>query len=387
MNPSTHPHVVFVTGTTGLVGSELLRRYLAAENARVYALIRATDETRLQHRFQELVTTLGHRPEQVGHQVTPVRGDVSAPDLGLVPEVADRLAGEVTHVVHCATDIHFARPLDAARRVNLLGVVNLTDQVRRWRRLEALVHVSTAHVAGRRTGRIFEDELVHDAGFVNTYEQSKYEAEVYLRGLMGDLPIAVYRSSSLIGDSRTGEVRQFNFLHQTLRLFANNLVPVLPGDPDGPVDLIPVDWLADALMYLTHENFEPGVTYHLCAGAERSFTLGELVDFTVRCLQASPYRRGRREIHRPEIVDLATFEALRREAEAAGRTRQAQALRALSHFIPQMALPKAFDTTRARRALAPPGIELPPIAEYYPRVVDYCLCTNWGRQRIEAQET
>ncbi len=371
--------VVFLTGATGLVGSELLRRYLRAGDAHVYALIRAPSDADLAGRFRNLLASLGLPPAERLDRITPVRGDVTAPDLGLSPGIRAALSRQVTHVVHCATDIHFGRPLAEARQVNLLGVVNLMDQVRRWRRVEAVAHVSTAHVAGQRVGRILEEELVHHAGFVNTYEQTKYEAEVYLRGLMGDLPIAVYRSSSLLGDSRTGEVRQFNFLHQTLRLLASNLVPALPGDPDGPVDLIPVDWLADALHYLVHRRFEPGMTYHLCAGAEGSLTLGELVDVTVRCLRTSPYRRGSREVRRPAIVDLERFEALRREAERAGRVREAQALAALSHFIPHMALPKAFDTTHARRALEGSGIRLPSIADYYPRVVDYCLRTRWGR--------
>ncbi len=370
--------VVFLTGFTGLVGSEVLQRYAGADSVRVYAMIRADSAQAMSRRFLDLLDDLGIRSSEAGN-VIPVRGDVTAPDLGLEPHVARALAREVTDVIHCATDINFGRSLEEARSVNLLGVVNLTDQVRRWKRVERIAHVSTAHVAGRRTGIIYEDELVHTAGFVNAYEQSKYEAEIYLQGLMRDLPIAIYRSSSLLGDSRTGRVRQFNFLHQTLRLLNSNLVPALPGDPSGPVDLISVDWLADALVYLVNERFTPGQTYHLVAGREHSFTLGELVDFAVQCLEQSPYRRRSQPVRRPEIVDLESFEALRRQVETSGNTRLAQVLGALSHFIPQMAAPKAFDRTNTDQALAGSGIELPAIESYFPKVIDYCLMTRWGR--------
>ncbi|MFQ5855351.1 MAG: SDR family oxidoreductase [Anaerolineae bacterium] len=370
--------VVFLTGATGLVGSEVLRRYAGANSVCVYALIRAASAETMARRFLDLLESLEIRSSEAGNLI-PVRGDVTALDLGLEPHVAAVLAREATDVIYCATDINFGRALDEARAVNLLGVVNLTDQVRQWNRVERIAHVSTAHVAGRRTGVIYEDELVHTAGFVNAYEQSKYEAEVYLQGLMRDLPIAIYRSSSLLGDSRTGRVRQFNFLHQTLRLLDSGLVPALPGDPGGPVDLIPVDWLADALVYLVNERFEPGRTHHLVAGREDSFTLGELVDFAARCLEQSPYRTRSQAVRRPEIVDLETFEAMRRQAEASGETRVAQVLGALSHFIPQMAAPKVFDRMNARRALAGSGIELPAIESYFPKVIDYCLMTRWGR--------
>lgn len=354
---------IFLTGATGLVGSEVLRRYAGADSVRVFAMIRADSDETLSQRFRHLLAKLDLSPAEIMY-ITPVRGDVTAPNLGLEPAIADRLAHEATDIVHCATDIGFGRSLEEARAVNLLGVVNLMDQARQWQRIQRIAHVSTAHIAGRRTGTICEEELVHGAGFVNAYEQSKWEAEVYLRGLMDDLPIAVYRSSSLVGDSRTGRVRQFNFLHQTLRLINSNLVPVIPGDPSGPVDLIPSDWLADALVYLVDEAFEAGRTYHLVAGREHSFTLGELVNFTAKHLSQSPGRRRDDDVQCPEIVDLEIFEKVRRQAEEAGETRQAQVLSALSHFIPQMAVPKAFDRTHTQEALAGSGIALPAIENY-----------------------
>ncbi|MCW5852068.1 MAG: SDR family oxidoreductase, partial [Anaerolineae bacterium] len=262
------------------------------------------------------------------------------------------------------------------------------DLARAARRLRQFGHVSTVHIAGRRVGVIHETELEHDAGWVNTYEQTKYEAERRLRAGMAELPITVYRMSSVVGDSRTGEVRQFNFLHQLLRLVWAGLVPALPADPHGPVDLIASDWVADALVELFERRFVPGETLHLCAGADRAYTLAEILDVTLaefdRWLPA-----GRRRPAPPALVSLDEFTQLVEAAEAEGRQRQAQALGAIATFTPHLALPKAFDNRLARAALEPLGVAWPPIRDYYPRVVEYCVKSGWGRVALPpaAQET
>ncbi len=354
---------LFLTGATGLVGGELARRY-AADGRRVYALVRAPSEGAARDR---LAARLGG---ELPAGLVAVPGDVTRPRLGLDEPTWRRLAGEVSDVLHAATDIHFGRPLAEARAVNVAGTQRVIELAEAAPRLRRVGHVSTVHVAGQRVGLIRETELVHAAGWVNTYEQTKYEAEVWLRGRMADLPIAVYRLSSVVGDARTGEVRQFNFLHQMLRLVASGLVPALPGDPTGPIDLIASDWVTDALAALFDTRFTPGATFHVCAGAAQSYSLAEVLDVTADVL--ARLRPGRVP-QRPALVSLAEFTALVDDLARRGQRRQAQALGALATFAPHLAFPKAFDTTLAAGALAAVGVTLPDIRAYYPRVVEYCL--------------
>ena len=124
-----------------------------------------------------------------GATVRALAGDVTEPGLGVDP--AD-LAG-VTHVIHCAASVSFDLPLEEARRINVAGTQNVLAACRAMPDFERLDAVSTCYVAGRRTGLIQETDLEHDAGFHNTYEQTKYESELLLRAAMPDLPIAVHR--------------------------------------------------------------------------------------------------------------------------------------------------------------------------------------------------
>jgi thioester reductase-like protein len=365
-------HTILLTGASGLLGSEMLRGYLnAADDARVIVLLRDSS-MRAEEKFANLVADADAR-----ERAQLVKGDVAQPRLGLDERVFRALAERVTDIINSAASIDFALPLDAARAVNVQGVANLIEFARACKNLRAFAHISTAHVAGRRSGFIAEDELDHAAGFVNAYEQSKYEAEQFLRAEMRQLPIAIHRSTSIIGDSR-GVVRQFNFFHNALRLLYHNFIPALPGVPDGHIDLIPVDYAARAIRYLVDKNFRAGTTYHICAEPARSFTLQQLLDATIDAFAVSPSSKKRNR-QRVSVVDSAAFDQLLQWAETSGDERVRRALVPLSYFLPQLAAPKVFDASHARRDLRGSGIEPPHIRTYLGQVIEYCLQTNWGR--------
>ena len=371
--------VILLTGATGLLGNEILRGYLAAPgDIQIKVLIRGTAEE-VTSKFAALVSD-GDGPTRAGMsaRVQLVQGDVERPRLGLSERDHRALAECVTDIVNSSAAIDFALPLQAARAVNYQGVVNLTEFARACPNLRAFAHVSTAHVAGRRTGLIVEDELEHSAGFVNSYEQSKYEAEQYLRARMGEFPIAVYRSTSLIGDSRDGVVRQFNFFHIAMRFAYHGLIPALPGVPEGHIDFIPTDYAARAIQYLIDHSFHPQTTYHICAGPARSFTLQELVDATLAAFRYNPFSK-KKKIKSLPIVDPVVFEQIIQRAKDEGHGRVLQAVAPLTFFLPHLALPKVFDASHTQRDLQGSGLQVPDIRSYYPRVVEYCLRTDWGR--------
>src|SRR5207248_10602836 len=134
-------------------------------------------------------------------------------------------------------------------------------------------------------------------------------AEQELRERMGELPIAVYRSTTLIGDGRSGAVRQFNFFHHAIRLCYHGLLPAFPGDPRGHIDLISADWAAEAIHYLCMRKFEPGATYHVCAEPPCSFCLQELIDATFCAFESSPHAK-RRAFRKPAILPAPEFDAM-----------------------------------------------------------------------------
>ena len=355
---------ILMTGGTGTLGRELVRR-LAAEltGPRIVVLSRSA-----------LDPCPGFPP---GVQI--VRGDLLAgPTLGLPTRVREELSKSVTHVLHCAAETRFTLPLEESRAVNVGGTRSLLEFARGCRSLRQIGCFSTVYVAGRRTGPITEDDLGDDgAGFVNSYEQSKNEMERELRARMPDLPIAVYRLSTLIGDSSTGLVTGLNAFHHALRLLYHGLAPMMPGDPAHRIDVVAVDYVADAACWLFDRRFEAGRTYHLCSGPKRSASLAELIDAVMEAFHHFRPEWRRRGIERPAIVDLPTYELFARSVEETGNEVLLRATRAVQSFAYQLAYPKTFDRSATASALAGSGLCPAPVLDYLPNVVRTCLENEW----------
>jgi nucleoside-diphosphate-sugar epimerase len=351
---------MLLTGATGLVGSELIPSLLATRPDRtVVALTR--DPTRVRCRG-----------------VVALQGDVTRGGLGLADDDLAHLYASVTEIIHCAATTRFSLPLPEARATNVDGTRNILDFARRCKRLEKLAHISTVFVVGRSTGWLAEVPLRHGNGFTNSYQQSKYEAEDLVLEAMQVLPASIFRLSAIIGDSKTGKVRQFNYVHQILRLFPHNMLPIAPGDPDAPVDLIATDWIAAALAYLFDNAFNAGQVRHLCAGPDGSVTLRQLLDLTLEAFERHPRGRAWMPIQVPQLVSVPEFDEY-----VAGKLRGddillKDLLRVLGYFLPHLGMFQAFDNTRARAELAQGGVRMPAIGDYYDKVVRYCLETNWG---------
>ena len=368
MTTSSAPkrRTILVTGGTGTLGRALVTRLADAGNASVVVLARGTTPP-----------GAADRPSAV----RPIVGDVrQGSSLGLTASDRASLRKSVTDVVHCAADTTFNRPLAEARATNVAGTEAVLAFARDCPRLERVACFSTVYVAGRATGCFTEHDTGGDDGFVNSYEQSKAEMESVVRDAMPELPIAIYRLSTIIGDSRTGAVAGFNAIHHALRLLYQGLAPMVPGTETTLVDLVPVDYAADASCYLFEHAFTAGATYHICAGGSGSATLGVLLDATMTAFQRYRPAWRKRSIARPAIVDLPTYELFVRSVEEAGNQVLLQATRAVQAFAYQLAFPKLFDARHAESALAPAGIIVPNVMDYYERVVQWCIETNWGAQ-------
>src|SRR5581483_7637215 len=239
-----------ITGATGLVGG-ILTRILPGP-----------------------VVGMARRPMDCRGNIAWVQGDLSRDSLGLDPDVAERLRREVTGIVHCAAEVRFSLPLQQVRNINVAGTERLLDFARGCAKLRAFAHVSTVYVMGAEEGTLPEART-HATRWISSYEQSKYEAEELALEAARTLPVAVYRLSSIIGDAATGRVRQFNHVHQMLRLMPRKLLPAIPGDAEARMDLIPSDAALEALAHLIQTHCEPGSVWNVCSGEERCWTLGE----------------------------------------------------------------------------------------------------------------
>ena len=365
---------LLITGGTGALGRELLKHVASDWRGDVFVLTRGSHP---EERSDERV------PATAGAALRFIRGDITqGATLGMSVADADLIRSRVTHVLHCAAATSFTLTIDDARLVNVDGTRALLEFARTCPRLQAVACASTAYVAGKRTGVILERDT-SAAGYVNTYEQSKHEMEDVIRSAMATLPVSICRFSTIIGHSQTGVVTGFNAIHHALRLFYQGLAPMLPGELSTSIDLIPVDFAARALLALLG-RFQPGQTYHFCAGAARSCSLDELLSRTVTAFEQSRPAWRKRRIERPAVVDADTYALFVRSVEESGNVVLQQATRAVQAFALQLAYPKTFDTREADAALVGSGIAPPHVSEFYDKVVAHCVMTNWGSARSPA---
>ncbi len=332
---------VLLTGATGFVGKEILDRFLD-RGRRVFALVRAEDDDAAARRLSPHA------------HLTAVAGDIERPGLGLAEPAAARLAEEVTTVVHCAASVSFDLSLEDSRRVNVEGTRKVLDLAHRCEQLERLSYISTAYVAGEPRRLFGEDELDVGQRFRNPYERSKFEAERMVRERARGLPLQVLRPSIVVGDSRTGRTSSFNVLYGPLKAFARGAIPAIPARRSSPVDIVPVDYVADRTVDLA-EHGRDG-TYHLVAGRNAT-TVGRLLDLASAQLGQRP----------PAVLPPAAYRRLLHP----WLRRKYSGLRRLEVYFPYFSMRVRFDDRRLGPA--------PPVEEYFHRLVEFAERARWGR--------
>jgi thioester reductase-like protein len=369
-------HSILLTGATGAVGSDLLRRLATRKDLDLNVLVRRTNV----EPCERVKTVLGDL--EVLARLNVLDGDICrGPTLGLSDTALTALQRDTTHIIHAAGSTSFALPLADARAANVWGSRNVLDFARGCTSLECGAFLSTVYVSGKRRGDFAESDY-GDAGrgFVNSYEESKAEMEEMIRQAMNELPLILIRLSTVVGDSATGKVNRFNTIHHAIRLFYSGLAPMIPGDPDEPVDIVSSDFVAAATLNLLDQAPRPGV-FHLAAGRDSSNSLQDLIGETMSALSQYRPEWRKRSVERPVIVDLDTYELFVRSVEETGNPVLQGATRAIRSFAYQLAHPKVFETRHAAATLAWNGIAPQPSLAYYPRVVKYCLESNWGMRR------
>jgi long-chain acyl-CoA synthetase len=373
---------ILLTGVTGFVGQELLSQLLSETAAEITCLIRADDAAMANARLRAIISHLYGRVThgEVRGRVQAVAGDITRPDLGLDRATRARLIRRTTHVLHGAASVRFDMPLAEARSINVEGTRRMLDlavTARKHGRLERFGYISTAFVGGSHPGWFGENDLDLGQRFRNTYERSKFEAELMIRGYMRDVPITVLRPSIVVGHSQSGATRAFNVVYWPLRLYADGILAYAPATADLPVDLVPVDFVARGAVKALLEG-EPNETYALAAG-DRATSAGVIGAMAARVFATRPPRFVTSPLERAVVPRLA------RVLSFAPRIRFASAVR---QYLPYFERGSLFDTRCADALLRPRGIEPPPVGEFLEPVLEFARSTDFGRDRaaIAARE-
>jgi thioester reductase-like protein len=353
---------VFLTGATGFLGMEVLARLLERGDREVIALVRAADEEGARERIDDVLAKLWRDPSPYRDRVRPVAGDVTRAGLGIDPVERAALAEEVGAVLHCAASIAFDLPLDEARAINVEGtreVIGFARECKTLGRLERFVHVSTAYVSGKHAGTFGEGQLDEGQEFRNTYEQTKCEAEQVIAAA-GDLDPVIARPSIVMGESDTGWTPTFNVLYWPLRAFSRGLFQEIPSLPAAHVDVVPVDYVADALVHLLDTD-DRGV-FNLVAGRDAPFA-NELVE-----LACDRFGRPNPRVVAPGTVD----------EDSAGDHGAV--------YLPYFDMELVFDNSRAGAVLGGAGITPPRVTDYFGTLMDYAEAVRWGKRSVTREE-
>ena len=276
------PHV-FLTGATGLLGSELLTRLLAS--GRQVAVLarpsrRSSPRERIESILSEAESALGRRlPRPV-----VLQGDLTSDACGLAAAEIAWLRKSCSRIVHSAASLEFVGEDRAGEpwRSNVGGTKAVLELARRAE-IDDFHHVSTAYVCGLSPGPIAEAPSDAAHGFRNDYEASKHEAEWLVRSAPFLREPTFYRPAVIVGHSQTGATTTYHGLMAMLQLMTV-IVRNLPADETGfrkvslrlsmtgeeRRNMIPVDWVADVIAHLLDTPGTRGRIFHLAPGHSSS---------------------------------------------------------------------------------------------------------------------
>ncbi len=208
-------------------------------------------------------------------------------------------------------------------------------------------------------------------GWFNSYEQSKFEAEQWICDRVTGVPWVIVRLSTVVGNSYTGHISQFNYFHQLLRLIPHNPFPFLPGDPGALVDLVSEDWVTDALFSIIDGDGDPGRSvFHLCAGPSQSLPAQEVLDIA---FQLHRQRGTLSRVSVPSFVSLEKFQ--RFAATFSGRRKYAYSQMAewLMLYMPHLDVRQSFLNTATNSLLEKRGISPRRTRDFLPRIIESCF--------------
>ena len=341
--------LVFFTGFPGFIGRRLVSRLLEDDpELRVATLVEekmADDARKCAEQFD------------ASDRIEVITGDIGERDLGLDKDTYDRLTGEMTSAYHLAAIYNLAVPFEIAQRFNVDGTGNVLDLCVKAEKLERLNYVSTAYVAGMRTGTVYEHELIMGQEHKNHYESTKFQAEVWVRELMDKVPTTVYRPAIVVGDSKTGETQKFDGPYYILRTFQRmGRAPLAQfGRSEAPFNVVPVDFIVDAIAAAAADPEAVGETLHLVD--PEPVTAAELF----KALAHEYTDRDPKVRVPPKLVQNSLRSKAMRKAFYGAPP---ESIQYLNH-------PVTFDTRRAADVLARHGVEIPKFQEYVANMVKF----------------
>jgi thioester reductase-like protein len=261
---------IFLTGSTGYIGAHVAANLLRDHGAALNVLVRARDVNEAEGRLWQALQLHMDFPEFYEYLQTRVRvfrGDLTDSGFGLGRDEYDRLVHTTDSVIHCAASLN-RKSEKSCLNVNLRGtleVLTLARQAEHYHGLRRFSQVSTVAVAGKRQNEVVSEDRSIDweRSDYDPYARTKKFCEHMMRVLLPETPKTIFRPSIVLGDSRYAETTQFDMVKAFVFLAG---WPALPFRPTDKIDIVNVDFVADAIATLHQKDRPEHDTYHLSSG-------------------------------------------------------------------------------------------------------------------------
>ena len=349
---------IFLTGSTGYIGAHVAANLLHEHGAALNVLVRAPEphqaEDRLWHALQ-LHFDFKLFYEYLQTRIRIFRGDLTEDRFGLSRDDYDRLVHTTDSIIHCAASLN-RKSEKSCLNVNLRGtleVIKLGMQVDHYHGLRRFSQVSTVAVAGQRQDEtVTEDNAIDwNRSDYDPYARTKKFSEYMMRQLLPDVPKTIFRPSIVLGDSRRRETTQFDMVRAFVFLAG---LPALPLRPRDRIDIVNVDFVADAIAALHMKDHAQYETYHLSSGRD-SQTFRQITE----SLAAAQGKRG--PVYLPVLQKPFTSSI---QLLAARRSSIGHVAALMKVFMPYLTFNTVFENTRVTSEL---GRKPAPFSEYsYP---------------------
>jgi thioester reductase-like protein len=262
---------IFLTGSTGYIGAHVAANLLRDHGAALNVLVRARDAGEAQGRLWQALQLHLEFPqfhEFLQTRVRIFRGDLTEPGFGLERDEYDRLVHTSDSVIHCAASLN-RKSEKSCLNVNLRGtleVLTLARHAEHYHGLRRFSQVSTVAVAGKRHNEVVSEDRSIDweRSDYDPYARTKKFCEHMMRVLLPETPKTIFRPSIVLGDSRYAETTQFDMVKAFVFLAG---LPVLPFRATGKIDIVNVDFVAEAIATLHQKEQPEHDIYHLSSGS------------------------------------------------------------------------------------------------------------------------
>jgi NAD(P)-dependent dehydrogenase (short-subunit alcohol dehydrogenase family) len=354
----------FVTGATGFIGKRLVKKLLERKGAVVHFLLRKESEGK--------VAELREYWGAAASKAIPVYGDLTGKKLGVSSEDIKKLKGQVKHFYHLAAVYDLSADEESQIAVNIEGTRNAVDFARAVD-TEHFHHVSSIAAAGLYEGVFREDMFDEAENYEHPYFATKHESEKIVRKEFKGA-WTVYRPAMVVGDSRTGEMDKIDgpyYFFKVIQRMRQILPPWMPsvGLEGGRVNIVPVDYIVDALDYISHK---PGIEkkcYHLVDPV--GYRVGDVLDIFTRAAHAPRMNLFVNAallgfIPRGVKKSLMAVAPIRRIRNAVMKD-----LGLPEDILAFVNYPTRFDSREAQAMLKGSGIEVPNLKDYAWRLWDY----------------